>query len=114
MRRSPIGLMPVRLLAAGGLVVGLLVSCGSSQPKETKPAQPPQVSLSTISGGPRIVFRNTAIGENYGKVAMVALSDPSGSRGITDTSCDRVYAAALHILCLSSNRGVVTSYGAQV
>jgi hypothetical protein len=111
---SPNGLTAVRAAVTAALAAGFLVSCGSSHPGAATPTPLPTVSLSQISGGPRIVFRNTEIGSDYGKVAMVSLTDPSGPRGITQTSCDRVYAAALRILCLSSNRGAVTSYGAQV
>jgi hypothetical protein len=60
--------------------------------------------------GPRIVFRHTGLDQDYGVVAEVPLSDPSGPRTFTDTSCDRVYATQDVTSCLVTERGVVTKY----
>jgi len=59
---------------------------------------------------PRIVFRNTAIGHDYGFVATVALADPGGPRAVTDLSCDRIDVVATGGSCLRSEPGVVTRY----
>lgn len=71
-------------------------------------------SASALATGPRIVFRNTAIGANYGRVAMVSLADPAGARAFTGLSCDRVFATRTDTLCLASDRGMVTTYSAAV
>jgi hypothetical protein len=63
--------------------------------------------LATIAGQPRIVFRNNARSD-FGVIAMVALRDPSGPRGLTDHKCDRVAASADRLLCLSLDRTAVT------
>lgn len=72
------------------------------------------VAAASVASGPRIVFRNTAIGPDYGRVAMVPLSAPGGPRAITGTSCDRVFAASGHTLCLASETGMVAGYSARV
>jgi len=79
-------------------------------------SQPAQAttSLAALSGGPRIVFRNTALGEDYGRVAVAALDRPAGPRAFTDASCDRVFAAGSRTLCLATVQGVVTTYTARV
>lgn len=69
--------------------------------------------LTSIAAGPRIVFRNTAIGQDYGRVAMVRLQAPGGPRAFTGYSCDRVFAAAGRTLCLASDAGLVTTYTAK-
>jgi hypothetical protein len=71
------------------------------------------IPLDAVANVPRIVFRNTALGAGYGKVAMVPLSAPSGPRALTTTACDRVFAASGHTLCLASDPGVVTTYTAK-
>lgn len=71
-------------------------------------------AVAQIEAGPRIVFRNTALGPDYGKVAMVALADPAGPRAITSLDCDRVFGTGTRTLCLASDRGVVTTYSAKV
>lgn len=114
MRTRLISLAVICLLAVGG-AVGYALSLHAK--RTTQNAQAPklaQVSLSTIESAPRIVFRSTALGSSYGKIAMVSLADPAGPRALTPTSCDRVYASAAKILCLSSEQGIVTTYQAQV
>lgn len=73
-----------------------------------------RTSLSAVAHQPHIVFRSTALGSKYGMVAEVPLRDPGGSRAFTSTSCDRVYAAAGKVLCLSSKTGLVTTYAARL
>ncbi len=63
-----------------------------------------------FEGAARIVFRNTAIGPDYGRVAMVAADDPGGPRALTGTDCQRVDAAAATTLCLLSNAGITSTY----
>lgn len=81
-------------------------------------ANAPQVATAgdpaALRGQPHVVFRNTAAGESYGKVAVVPLADPDGPRAFTPASCERVYATADDAVCLSAERGLVTSYKARV
>ncbi|HEX4726486.1 MAG TPA: hypothetical protein VH298_01730 [Jatrophihabitans sp.] len=117
MRTRLITLAVVCLLAIGGAVAYLIDLHGS---KARQVANAPTVSvadpaaLNRIAAAAHIVFRSTALGADYGKLAMVSLADPSGARALTGTSCDRDYAAAAKILCLSSEQGVVTTYRAEV
>lgn len=62
----------------------------------------------TAITGPRIVFRNTAVGPDYGRVAVVPLDDPGGPRQLTDLSCERIDVVAGAGSCLQSERGIVT------
>jgi hypothetical protein len=111
-----------RLLITGGVAVvalsgaaGYLLNTRSPQhhPEAATPAAS-QASAAVIGSGPRIVFRNTALGPSYGQVAMVSLANPAGPRALVSASCDRIYATASEALCLSSDRGVTTTYQAQV
>ena len=117
MRARLLTLAVVCLLAVGA-AVGYLLNLHSAKARQL--AQTPKVAvadpaaLARIAAGPHIVFRSTALGADYGKLAMVSLADPGGPRAQTGTSCDRVYAAASRILCLSSDQGVLTTYQAQV
>jgi hypothetical protein len=70
-------------------------------------------SRSNTGSGPRIVFRNTALGKDYGAVASVPLSAPGGARVITTTHCERVFATSDRTLCLASRPGLVTTYTAE-
>ena len=70
--------------------------------------------LATVRAQPHVVFRSTALGDGYGRVALVPLSAPSGPRVLTAGSCERVYATAGAAICLSADRGLVTTYRAQL
>jgi hypothetical protein len=58
------------------------------------------------------VFRNTAGGDSYGMVASVPLSEPGAERAMTSLPCDRVYATHENLMCLHTDPGTVTSFGA--
>jgi hypothetical protein len=68
----------------------------------------------TIAAVPHLAFRSTAFGAGYGRLALVALSDPGGERATAPPSCDRVYARASVSVCLVAERGLVTRYHADV
>ncbi|WP_157749170.1 PD40 domain-containing protein [Jatrophihabitans sp. GAS493] len=107
-------LVAICVLAIGAAVI-YLVRSHSTQTEAVQHAAPVKTtSPATIQAEPHIVYRNTALGTQYGMVAMSALSAPAGPRAITSTSCDRVYAASSKILCLSSKIGIVTTYAAAV
>ncbi|WP_120339211.1 TolB family protein [Cryobacterium soli] len=78
-------------------------------------AAPSSVDTAAFEPGddsPRIVFRNTASGQGYGFVASVPLDDPGSVRSVSPVACDRVDATAGAELCLSIDRGVVTTFTA--
>jgi hypothetical protein len=70
-------------------------------------------ALSAVSAGGHLVFRNTALGAGYGRLAVVSLSNPDGPRAITPATCDRAYAGRSTTLCLVADRGLATTYRAR-
>jgi hypothetical protein len=67
-----------------------------------------------LGSRPRVVFRNMTPGAAYGTISMVPLADPTGPRVVSDTPCERVYATSKNLVCLSSDRGFITTYGAHI
>ena len=59
---------------------------------------------------PHIVFRSTALGPSYGRVAIVPLAHPDAAPTVTGLACERVYTSGPAGICLSADRGVVTTY----
>jgi dipeptidyl aminopeptidase/acylaminoacyl peptidase len=57
------------------------------------------------------MFRSTAL-DSFGQLATVPLAAPNTPRTVTGLSCDRIYLAADQGVCLSSDRGVITTYSA--
>ncbi len=69
--------------------------------------------LQSIRARPHVLFRNTALGNAYGRIVAVPLNAPTGARYVTPLACDRVHASRTAGLCLSASRGVFTSYQAE-
>lgn len=109
-----VAFLAVVILAVGGSI-GYLVGSRAEQQDAVRHATPvEQASAEAIQDAAHIVFRNTALGPDYGKVAMVAIEDPDGARAVTTVTCDRVYVAAGRTLCLFADRGLVTTHRADV
>ena len=107
-------LAAICVLAVGGAVAYLVASKSHQSAVASNASPVAETSLATILAEPHIVFRNTNRRSQYGMVAAVSLTQAGGPRAITDTECDRVYAAARKVICLSSSAGVVNTYAAHV
>jgi hypothetical protein len=70
-------------------------------------------SLSAASG-PQILFRNAIPDKTFNKVAVAPLSNPNKTRAVSDLTCDRVYYAGGHGLCLTATSGFSRSYVAKI
>ena len=102
----------VTLLGAGGYVWN--VQRSQTKTLASAPAVAAGGDLAAFRAEPHVVFRSTALGDGYGKIALVPLSAPSGPRAFTSVSCERVYATADDAICLSADRGIVTTFKAQL
>ncbi|MGI9089055.1 MAG: hypothetical protein ACR2HH_15145, partial [Chthoniobacterales bacterium] len=75
----------------------------------------PAIVTSDSAPQPRqIFFRYTGVDDNYGKLAVVNYPQLGPPRFIDGLSCEAVYFAAGHGICLTANRGVFTTYAAQL
>jgi hypothetical protein len=107
----------VVVATAAVLLLGGAVVFGTTQYIAFRAAQDAPSSLDTADvdstgDSPRILFRNTAPGTGYGYVAAVPLGDPAGPRAVSPVACDRVDAVARNQMCLTIDRGVVTTFTA--
>lgn len=114
--RGRLAVLAVVLLVAAVGSIGYVASVhrGQKAAEARAPGVPTRDDLAAVSSGPHLVFRSTALGDGYGHVAVVPLAAPDGPRAVTPASCERVYATAQRALCLSADRGLVTTYRAQV
>lgn len=65
-------------------------------------------------GTARLVFRDTAGGPGFGKLASVPLADPTAARAVDTRACERSYAAAGSLLCLAGANGLVVHHYAEL
>ena len=70
------------------------------------------VGAAPAGEGGTVMFRNTASGTGYGHVATVPVDDRGGSRAVVPLTCDRIDATSTERVCLSIDRGVVTTFTA--
>lgn len=99
------------VLAVAGVVGYALLSRPSPTTRTPQSARSiariPNASVAQVEAVPHLVYRSTALGPDYGKVAMSTLADPAGPRAVTAQSCERVDQRAGTTLCLRSRPGVV-------
>ena len=68
------------------------------------------VPMAAVLAGPHLVFRNAALGGDYGKLAAVALPDAGGPRAFGSVSCERVYATSSAGVCVTASGGIAPTY----
>ncbi|ANP74085.1 TolB family protein [Cryobacterium arcticum] len=100
------------LLLVGGAAAFGAAQYAAFRAAQDAPSSVDTASVDTVGGAPRILFRNTAAGAGYGLVAAVPLADPSAARVVSQVACDRVDATDDAQMCLTIDRGVVTTFSA--
>jgi hypothetical protein len=80
--------------------------------RDGAPSPASTATLDNVRQHPHVLFRDTAVGGAYGRVALAALESAARSRVPTQLACDRVHYAAGRGVCLIADRGVVTTYRA--
>lgn len=100
------------VLVTAGMTAYALSAIAENDRRTSKATDATTTSMTQIEQGPRILFRHTGRDADYGHVGAVELADPGGARALTDLTCDRVYAQARSISCLTTERGVVSRYRA--
>lgn len=100
---------PLASAAPGVLPSQSEAPAGSEAPAS---AQPTPNGTTPPVAGQHLIFQNVARDTDYAKVAVVPLDDPQGPRVATDLTCERVYQAAGHGLCLVPDGGLITRYWA--
>jgi hypothetical protein len=106
-------LMAACLAFAAGYVAWARLRMQPAAPiAATLPATAAPVSAAGAARpAPAVIFRSTAL-DAFGTVATVPLGTPNQPRAITKLNCDRVYFAGGQGVCLTADRGVITTYSA--
>src|SRR4051794_16711141 len=86
------GILMLAVLGAGGYV--LLERRAQEQAGANARVAANPDGLSAMARQPHLVFRSTAPGDGYGRVALAPLSAPDGPRALTPAKCDRIHARA--------------------
>lgn len=103
----------VGLMIAGIAAIGLVLTRSTADDVTAELRTALATGETTLDGTePMLLFANTALGDSYGHLAMVASADPAGPRGVGDLQCERVHYRDGHGICLRANRGADTTYDA--
>ncbi len=113
-RTQWLALSSIAVIVLAGAIAYGTISFVKYQQRQSAPSVVKTITATAGASGPRVVFRNTAIGQGYGLVASVPLSNPTGPRTVTNRACDRVYETQQDVACLQIRRGVVTTFEAVV
>ena len=108
---TAVALTAVLLGATAAYAVSAIIGY---QARQAVPADAQTAAFETQVAVDRIVFRNTSADAAYGLVASVSAADHSGERSVTDIACDRVYSEAQSTMCLRIDRGVLTTFSANL
>lgn len=100
------------VVVAGASTSYALGEFHSDHARDSRAPDVASISLAATQSVPHVVFRHTGLDSEYGVVAEVPLSDPDGPRAFTGVTCDRVDARPKVETCLTTHRGVVTTYKA--
>ena len=106
-------LLCVAVFAALGAYIAATRST-ADKATSSSPAAEISASVAALSSRPHVLFRTTALGPTYGRTALAPLEAPASTRAATALACDRVHFAGGRGVCLTANRGVVTTYRAVV
>jgi hypothetical protein len=68
----------------------------------------------SVLNGSHTFFRSTRLGPGYGHLVVLPTAQPSGIRYQFELECDRVDVAGGWGVCLSADRGMNTTYWAQI
>ncbi len=109
-----IALLAVIVVAIGAGTAYGITELRRSQAQDASASPVAQADLASVSAVPHLVFRSTAPSDQYGLVALVPLSDPSGPRAFTEVECDRVSATETAASCLHTIRGIATRFEAEL
>ncbi|WP_158886897.1 TolB family protein [Amycolatopsis anabasis] len=105
MRRRVLMLIAA-VLVLGGAAVGYAVHARQRTGGENVVPVVSGQAISTLAPG-QLLFRNTAAGPDFGRIASVPLDRPDAPRQTTDLKCDRFAAAAGTALCLAARPGAL-------
>jgi hypothetical protein len=87
-----------------------IVTAESQAPVAVAHADP--AALAALSKQPHVLFRSTALGETFGRIALVPTDAHDNARALTPLECDRVYFAAGRGICLAGYQGDTAVYKA--
>jgi len=113
---SLVGLCLLSLLGTVTYIVSAIAhmrqQSGVATSQQLTEGFPSGVNTRILDEGAVLLYRSTALGETYGRLAQVPLNHLAADPFMSGLRCDRIHFAAGQGVCLTANRGVFTTYEA--
>jgi len=109
-RTTRIAIIGVSTVAVIGVSIGAFLNARSTYQEQSALGPASSADPAAVLAQPHVTFRNAELGSQYGVLAAVPLSDPTGPRAYFGITCERSSSNRVAGVCLHSERGVVTSY----
>lgn len=84
---------------------------GRAEVSATVPAAG-RATMEDVAAGSHVLFRTTALGDDYGRVGAAPLDDPAEARASAPLECERIDYSGERGICLQADRGAITTYRA--
>ena len=114
-----IGFVLVCVVCVGGAVAYLVSSSDPTSRRAatsgdaTPPSSASAEQVGALLAAPHVIYRDTDLGSGFGHVAVAPL-DHLDAPVVTDMTCERVDYSGGRGICLTVDRGAVTTYGATI
>lgn len=114
-----IGFVVLCVVCVGGAVAYLMAADdpattrAATSDDATPPSSASADQVSALLVAPHVVYRDTDLGSGFGLMAVAPL-DHLDAPVLTDLACDRVDYSGGRGICLTADRGAVTTYGATI
>lgn len=103
----------VGLAAAAVIAIGAVLAVRGGQTSTVdSTVDGPPAGAAALDAKPVLLFRNTSLGDDFGRLAVVPADEPAAARTIADLDCERVDFRAGTGVCLQADRGADTTYRA--
>ncbi|MDH6123754.1 hypothetical protein [Kitasatospora sp. GP82] len=107
--------LALALLAALGIGYGMHAAHRTDRALHQGSGAPPAADELDLTGAHgRLLFRDTEPGPGFGFLATVDRGDSTGPRTVGKTPCERVYAAAGTVVCLTTEYGAIPSHHVRI
>ena len=114
-----IGFVILCVVCIGGAAAYLMsaedpASSGTTPSDDATPSSAASADeIAALLAAPHVVYRDTDLGSGFGRMAVAPLDRPDDAV-VTDLACERVDYSGGRGICLTADRGAVTTYGATI
>lgn len=113
-RRAHVAAFAVLVVLCAGVAAGAVALAAQRSPERVVAPAGSEEALAALRTASYVLFRSTALDGGYGALAAAPLDVVGAEPILTPLSCERVDVTAGWGVCLSAERGVITTYSGTI